>query len=206
MSKSKAQWFSTLKSWVPEWFFETEKSNVAIMQGIAKTLEAAELDIDEQKMQTMILEATSPYLDLHGYERNVTRLSGEFDAQYALRIRLKSLVSQLSRPSIIALTNALLIRGVSSIREDFSGSVFVNREEFVNRGAIVIEPIDNTFTLLVDKQIRGPHSFVDRGFFSDRIDFVGNSQSSEYVFELILNAVNENKALGTFYRIIERLE
>lgn len=206
MAKSQSQWYQTLKSWVPEWFFELEESNVAIMQGIAKILEAAEIDLDDQKMQTMILESASPYLDLHGYERNVSRLSGEFDAQYALRIRLKSLVSQLSKPSILSLVNALLIRGVATMREDFSGSVFTDRDEYVGRGTIVIEPIDNTFTLLVDKQIRGPHSFVDREFFSDRSDFVGNSESSEYVFELILNAVNENKALGTFYRIIERLE
>jgi hypothetical protein len=206
MAKTQAQWFSTLKSWVPEWFFLTDGANVAILQGIAKTLEASGLDLDEQKMQTYILESAAPYLDLHGFERTVERISGEFDAQYALRIRLKSLVSQLSKPSIISLVNALLIRGVASIREDFSGSIFVDRDEYINRGSIVIEPIHNTFTLLVDKQIRGPHSFVDREYFSDRSDFVGNSESSEYVFELILNAVNQNKALGVFYRIIERLE
>jgi hypothetical protein len=205
MAKTQAEWFSSLKSWVPEWFFEREDSNVAVFQSIAKILEASQLDVEDQQMQTFILEAVSPYLDLHGSERSVTRLSGEFDPQYAIRIRLKSLVSQLSKPSILALVNALLIKGVASIREDFEGSVFVDREEFVNRGAIVIEPIDNTFTILVDKQIRDPYSFANRENFVDRSDFVGNSESSEYVFDLILNAVNENKALGVFYRIIERI-
>lgn len=206
MLKTQAEWFKTLKSWVPEWFFIEDKSNVAVMQAMALVLASCGDDVDDLKMQTMILEATSPYLDLHGYERSVPRIEGEFDSQYRVRIQLKSLVSQISKPSILALVNALLIRGVASIREDFSGSVFVDREEFVNRGAIVIEPIHNTFSLLVDKQIRAPESFVDRENFSDRENFVGDSNSSEYVFQLILNAVNDNKALGTFYRIIERLE
>lgn len=206
MAKTQAEWYASLRSWVPEWFFEQENSNVAVFQGIAKILEASQLDVEDQKMQTFILEAVAPYLDLHGFERTVVRSPGEFDPQYAIRIRLKSLVSQLSKPAILALVNALLIKGVASIREDFEGSIFVDREEFVNRGSIVIEPIDNTFTILVDKQIRDPYSFVDREHFVDREDFVGNSESSEYIFDLILNAVNENKALGVFYRIIERLE
>lgn len=205
MSKTQAEWYLTLRSWVPEWFFEREDSNVALFQAIAKILEEAQIDVVTQQAQTFILEATNPWLDLHGDERSVKRLSGELDHQYAIRIRLKSIISQMSKPSIQALVNALLIKGICSIREDFEGSIFVDRDEFVNRGSIVIEPIHNTFTILVDKQIRDPYSFVDREHFVDREDFVGNSESSEYVFDLILNAVNENKALGTFYRIIERL-
>lgn len=206
MSKTQSEWFSTLKLWVPEWFFLAEENNVAIFQGIAKILSESEIDVDASKAQTFILEALNPYLDLHGFERSVPRLTGEFDAQYSLRIRVQSLISQLSKPSIAAIVNSLLIKGVCSIREDFEGSIFVDREEFVNRGAIVIEPLDNTFTILVDKQLRGPHSFVDREYFADRLDFVGDAESSEYVFDLILNAVNENKAFGAFYRIIERIE
>lgn len=205
MSKTQAEWYLTLRSWVPEWFFEREDSNVALFQAIAKILEEAQIDVVTQQAQTFILDATNPWLDLHGDERSVKRLSGELDPQYAIRIRLKSIISQMSKPSIQALVNALLIKGICSIREDFEGSIFVDRDEFVNRGSIVIEPIHNTFTILVDKQIRDPYSFVDREHFVDREDFVGNSESSEYVFDLILNAVNENKALGTFYRIIERL-
>lgn len=206
MAKTQADWFSTLKSWVPEWFFEKEENNVALIQSMAKVLSEAQVDVDETMAQTFIMQAQAPYLDLHGYERSVDRLSGELDPQYAIRIRLKSIISQLSKPSILAIVNSLLIKGQASIREDFEGSIFVDREEFANRGAIVVLPIDNTFTILVDKQIRDPYSFVDREYFADREAIVGNSESSDFVFDLILNAVNENKALGVFYRIIERVE
>jgi len=205
MAKSQAQWFNTLKSWVPEWFFGQNGSNVAIFQAIAKILNESEIDLDEQMMKTFILQSSDTYLDLHGYERTVVRLSSELDPPYAIRIRIKSLISQLSKPDLLAIVNSLLIKGYATIREDFEGSIFCDREEFSNRGAIVIEPIENTFTVLVDKQIRDPYSFVDREYFSDRLAFVSNSESSDFVFELILNAVNDNKAFGTLFRIIERL-
>lgn len=205
MAKTQEQWFQTLKSWVPEWFFEKEVYSVALYQAIAKLLEQAQLDVEEQQKQTFILKGSGSNLDLHGYERTVPRLGAELDPQYALRIRIKSLISQLSKVDLLAIVNSLIIRGTATIREDFEGSIFVDRSEYANRGAIVIEPIDNTFTVLVDKQIRDPYAFVEREFFSDREAFVSNSESSDYVFELILNAVNDNKAFGTLFRIIERL-
>lgn len=206
MAKTQAQWFEQLKSWVPEWFFEKEENNVAIMQALARILSESEADVADQKMQTYILEAGSPYLDLHGFERAVTRLIGELNPPYAKRIRLKSLVSQLSKPSLLSIINGLLIKGVASIREDFSGSIFSDREEFCNRGSIIIDPIENTFSILVDKQIRDPYSFADREFFCDRNNFVGDADSDDSVFELIVAAVSENKAFGALYRIIERME
>ena len=206
MAKTQAQWFEQLKGWVPEWFFEKEKNNIAILQALAKILSIAEDDVNFQKIQTFILQADSPFLDLHGFERAVTRLVGELNPPYAKRIRLKSLVSQLSKPSLLLIINDLLIKGVASMREDFSGSIFTDRDEFCNRGSIIIDPIENTFSILVDKQIRDPYSFADREFFCDRSNFVGDADSDESVFELIVAAVSENKAFGTLYRIIERME
>lgn len=206
MAKTQAQWFEQLKAWVPEWFFEKEENNVAIMQALARILAESEADVADQKKQTFILESDSPYLDLHGFERSVTRLIGELNPPYAKRVRLKSLVSQLSKPSLLTIINGLLIKGVASIREDFSGSIFSDRDEFCNRGSIIIEPIENTFSILVDKQIRDPYSFADREFFCDRESFVGDADSDEGIFELIAAAVNENKAFGALYRIIERME
>lgn len=204
-AKTQAQWFSTLKSWVPEWFFTQDKINTAIMQAVAKVLSECQADVENQQMQTFILKAGMPWLDLHGNERSVERMTGELDPQYALRVRVKSLLSQLSRPAILKIVNDLLIQGYATMREDFEGSIFCDRSEFVNRGAIVIQPIENTYTILVDKQIRDPYSFVDREFFADREAFVSDSESSSYIFDLILSSVNENKAFGTLYRIIERI-
>ncbi len=206
MAKTQDQWFESLKSWVPQWFFEREIYSYALFQAMAKILADLSDDVEDSTMQTFIDEATGAYLDLLGSERGCERLTGEFDAQYAVRIKNKSLVSQLSKPSLLSIINQLLIAGDAAIKEDWQGGVFYNRECFTNRGEIVLDPIDNTFTIVVDKQVHEPYAFFDREHFMDREDFTSTNLSSDYVFQLILNAVNDNKAFGVLYRIFERIQ
>lgn len=205
MALTKDQWYQKLRSWVPSWVFEDESSNVALFMGMAKLLEALQDDVDNLKAQTFIDEATAPYLDLLGNERSVARVSGELNPSYRVRIKTKSLKSQVSVPDLASIVNQMLIRGVCAIKEDFQGSVFLDRESFLNRGEIILTPIHNTFSIVVDKQIHEPFSFVDREYFADSEDFVGAADSNEKIFELIVEAVNENKAFGTLYRIVERI-
>ena len=206
MAKTQAQWFESLKSWVPQWFFEREIYSYALFQAMAKVLEQLSEDVEDSTRQTFIDQATGAYLDLLGSERGCVRLAGEFDAQYAIRIKNKSLVSQISKPSLLAIINQLLIAGQAAIKEDWQGGVFFDREAFHNRAEIVLDPIDNAFTIVVDKQVHEPYSFYDREYFSGREAFNGTELSSDYVFQLILNAVNDNKAFGVLYRIFERIQ
>ena len=206
MAKTQAEWYEALKTWVPQWFFEREIYSQAVLQALAKVLSLMSDDVEDTFKQTFIDDAVGAYLDLLGDERNVARLAGELDAQYAVRIKTKSLISQMSKPSLLAIINQLLIAGVAQIREDWEGGVFFNRESFFNRAEIVIQPIENTFTVVVDKQVHEPYSFFNREHFVSRGDFYGTGISSDYVFQLILNAVNDNKAFGTLYRIFERLQ
>lgn len=206
MARTKEEWFQTLKSWVPEWFFERDANNQGLFYAMAEILTLQGVEIEDTISQTFIDQADGSYLDLHGDERNVDRLSGEFDTQYAVRIKSKSLLSQLSKPALLAIINQLLIKGQAAIKEDWEGGTFFNRESFFNRGEIVIQPIENTFTIVVDRQLHDPYSFFNREYFVSRGDFIGTTESSDYVFQLILNAVNDNKAFGTLYRIIERLQ
>lgn len=206
MARNKEEWFQTLKSWVPEWFFEREEYNEAVFYAMAEILALQQAEAEDTLSQTFIDQADGSFLDLLGDERSVDRLPGEFDSQYSVRIKNKGLVSNLSKPALLSLINQLIIKGTAQIKEDWEGGSFFNREAFFNRGEVVIQPIENTFTIVVDKQLHDPYSFFDREYFCDRGDFVGTTDSSEYVFQLILNAVNDNKAFGTLYRIIERLQ
>lgn len=206
MALTQQQWYERLRTWVPTWVFETEDTNVAIFQSIALLLSLQQLSAEEFKAQTYLGTATGIWLDLHGAERGVTRLAGELDDQYRIRIRKASTISQLSVPSIKEIVDSFLIMGQATIREDFEGAVFCDRDEYANRGSLLLEPITNAFTIFVDKQVRPPESFADRESFSDRLSFTGSDVSSDYIFELIVKAVNENKALGVLYRIIERFE
>jgi len=53
--------------------------------------------------------------------------------------------------------------------------------------------------------VHEPYSFEGREYFVGRDEFVGTALSSEYVFNLIQEAVNANKGLGTLYRVIEKI-
>ena len=206
MAKTQDQWFNTLKSWVPQWFFEREIYSYALFQALAKLLTQLSEDVEDSVRQTFIDEAVGAYLDLLGDERGCVRITGEFDAQYAVRIKNKSLVNQSSKPALLAIINQLLIAGEAAVKEDWQGGVFYDRDSYYNRAEIVLDPIDNAFTIVVDKQVHEPYSFYDREYFHDRNAFTGTDLSSDYVFQLILNAVNDNKAFGVLYRIFERIQ
>ena len=205
---TQAEWFAKLKGFVPRYIWEKDELNTAILQAMAAGLSKVQEGVDSYIADTYIQTAKDGVLDTHGNERSLTRLTGqirELDAQYSKRVR--SLVNQSNVPALVSLINNFLIAGVARIRDDYEAQVFLDREFFCDRGAITIDPqIINTFTVIVDKQIHPPYSFSDREYFLDREDFMGGSESSDYIFEVIKKVIDDNKALGTLYRIIELLE
>ena len=203
MALTQDQWFTKLKNLVPSWVFENKSENVAIFKGMAKVLEQSQKDLDSHIAETFIDSATEEYLLIHGEERSVDRLDGEFISAY--RQRVKQIVSNSNLPAIKSLVDALLIRGESTIivHSSESGN-FLDRLSFLDRNIIDFQVLYNAFTILIDYQIPEPTSFLDRGVFLDREFLQGSSISSDTVFSNIIKAVNKNKAYGTVYRLIER--
>lgn len=204
MALSQSQWYEKLKSWVPQWFFETEYYQKAHWQALAKVLADMEVVLDDHIMETFIAQASGSFLDEHGIERNLTRLINEMDSQFSVRIR--NLTNSTNKPAIKQIVDGLLEVGEATILEDYEAIVFCNRETFANRGYLTIEQIYNAFSIIVDRQVHAPYSFLDREYFATRENFIGRQESSLELFELIVEAVNRAKALGVLYRLIERLE
>lgn len=205
MALTQAQWYEKIRTWVPTWFWIEEENNVAIFQALAKVLAAKHAEAEDLAAQTFLDTSTGGYLDLLGDERSAVRLEGEFDTQFARRIKTQSLVSWANKPALLQLINGFLIKGQASIKEDWEGGIFFDREHFFNRAEVPItDYIENTFTIVVDRQVADPYSYFDREHFMDREDFMGTTESSQYVFDLILAAVDDNKALGVLYRVYER--
>lgn len=202
---TQAQWYAKLKNWVPIWFQKDQTRATAILQAMAKILAARHTEMLEHWEQTFIAQADGSNLDFHGDERSLDRLSGETDTNYSVRIR--NIINQSYCAAIKGLVDQLLINGECTIVEDYNAQIFFDREVFLNRDTLFLtDVIHNTFTILVPKQLHAPYSFLDRENFSDREDFIGAAESNLEVFELILEAVNAAKAVGTFYRIVELLE
>ena len=204
MALTQAQWYAKLRSFFPRWYFQEEQNQTAHLQGLASLLATVQDEVDGHVANTMLLTAAGEYLDEHGLERAVARLTSEMDAEY--RIRVQSLANQSNKPAIKAIVDALLINGESIILEDYEAQIFASREAFLNRGHLLLEQVFNAFSIVVDPQIHAPYSFCDREYFADRENYIGQAESSQLVFDLILAAVNRVKAFGALVRIIERLE
>lgn len=207
---SQADWVAKIKSWVPNSFYEGKTVESALIQAIAKVFAEAEADVRDQQAQTFIDLAIGGYLDLLGSERSTERFTDEFDSDFRKRVKAAAVTSRANIPALIDLLNKIVIRGVVSIKEDFEGGIFFNRSAFFNRGEIGVTQIHNTFTVVVDKQVHEPHGFFDRGMYLDRGafggSFMGQVESSARVFDLLIKTINENKAFGTLFRIVERTQ
>lgn len=198
-------WAAQIRSWIPGCVYQGESSEEAVIQAMALLLDRMEQLADEHVKETFICTAEGGFLDEHGSERNIARSPGEIDLQYSERV--KNIINSTSCPEIKRIVDALLDVGEATIVEDFDAGLFFNREEaFYNRGDLLIIAIYNTFSIIVDKQVHEPYSFFDREYFMDREDFIGRLESSLELFQLIVEAVNRAKALGTLYRLVERLE
>lgn len=204
MASTKEQIYKRLISFVPSWWHQGKEESIAVahFMGIAAVFEKLELELDNHLSQTFICEATGAYLNEHGSERNLERRTGEINASFANRI--KNIINTTSCPEIKRVVDALLQVGESVIQEDTENALFLDRESFLNRGEILIDPVEPAFSIIVDNQVHDPLSFYDREYFLNREDFMGQQNSSLELFQLVVDTVNKNKACGVRYRLIER--
>lgn len=203
---TKAEWSSKIKSWVPTWFYHEKTVESALIEGLARVFSEIDSDVSDEIAQTFIGKAVSGYLGMHGDERSVKKFADEFDADFRKRVRAAAVTSRANIPALQELLNKIVIRGKASINEDYESGLFFNRGCFLNRGSIAIVPIHNTFTVVVDKQVHEPFSFIGRDSYFNRGAFFGQIESNSKIFELLIRTINENKAFGTLFRIVERTQ
>lgn len=203
MALTQDQWYQKLKQLVPNWVFERENYNQAIFQGMAKILEQSQIQYENHLKETFIDTAGEEYLDIHADERSVERLPADTIATY--RQKIKNILNNSNCPALKELVDSLLIRGESTFVENYAAENFMNRGAFLNRNAIEPEVLYNAFTIIVDYQVPEPNGFYGRESFFDREFLNGSNESLLSVFENIVSTVNNNKAFGTVYRLIERV-
>ena len=201
---TKAQWYAEIKTCVPAWFWEKEVNSKAWAMALAAVAEQLQIVVGKHFTDTMIMQSAAGVLDSHGYERSTTRLDQEVDPDYAVRVQ--NLFNQSNIPALVALINKILVAGTARIEEDFNSVPFCSREFFCNRAALFLaDPLVNGFSVVVDKQVHAPFSYLDREYFASREAFAGTSISLDRVFTLIKKITDDNKAGGTVYRIYELL-
>lgn len=202
MALTKEQWFLKLKALVPSWVFQKDGNNIAIWKGMAAILEQVQIDQENHFKETFILESSEEYLAEHGEERS--KFQYPLEPLETFRERVRLIRNQSNIPDLKALVDALLIVPESVFINNYERTNFLNRGAYLNRNIIDFKFLYNAFTIIVKYQVREPESFYDREYFAGRGNFLGSYTSSSSVLNNIIKTVNEEKAYGTVYRLIER--
>lgn len=201
MAQNLEQWYEKLRAWVPSWWFEQERYNVAVFMATAAMFQRVEQDTLDHFNTTFLGQATNPVLDLIASERGITRMAGESDS--ALVVRIQRITSQTDKTAIKQAVDKLLIVAGCKILEAPQNSPYASRRCFASRDEIECSFKENLFTIVVPKQIHVPYSFVSRLNFASRSNFAGTSTTSTAEYASIITAVNAMKAFGVMYRIVE---
>lgn len=199
-------WIKKIKSWVPDWFYDADDAKIrnAYIVALAKVLESAEIELENDHAMTFIGTAVAGFLDMMGDEIGVKRLINELDTRYRIRIRYESTKTRADIESIKKMVDELLIAGECSISEDEETALFLNQDVYLNRSYIFTETIINTFSVVVDKQVRAAETFCDRDNFLNLENVIGQVDSELELFETILQTIFDNMAGGTLFRLVER--
>lgn len=205
MALTQQQWYEKLRKFVPSWTFEGEVTSVAVFQGLAAMFAELQRDADAAFNASFILLAVGDQLDILGDERGVARLTDEEDASYALRVQ--RITSKTDRADIKALIDSLLLVGECTILEAPLDSPYCSREYFCSRSAYIVRAARNYFLVLIPQQVHSPYSFCSRAYFTSRYtwqtNFVGTLDASNTIFASVIAAVDQAKAFGVMYSILE---
>jgi hypothetical protein len=202
MALTQEQWYAKIVKFVPSWWFEKYVFAPAIFQGIAAVFAQIQQDIDDAQSATFILQSPAPIVDLLGYERSVSRLPGESTPVYAPRIQ--NMFNQVNPVALLKLINDVLIQGTATIREHGNGDGLFIGQSYINRAEVFTYIYYNTFSVIIDKQVPNPNSFISRSYFLNEASYLGTNESSAVVLSLLNLILNDNQAGGTLYRLFER--
>ena len=205
MALTQQQWYEKLRKFVPSWTFEDEKTSVAVFQAIAAVLAQVQSDADASFNATFLSRSTAPILDVEGDERGVARLTDEEDSSYYPRIQ--RITSNTDPASIKAIVDSFLLFGECTILESPLDSPYCSRDAYCSRSIFIINATRNYFLILIPKQIHAPYAFCSRLTFTSRhtwqSNFVGSLDASDSIFASIIAAVDQAKAFGVMYGILE---
>ena len=179
MALSAATWYLKLKGFLPAWFFEVEYYQKAHFLGMAGLFADLQTELDDHVTETFIASSTGDFLDMHGDERSLPRMSGEGDPSYSVRVR--NLSNQSNGPTIKRIVDGLLAVGTCFISEDYANNVFLSREQFISRKELLLDRIMNAFSVVLERQIPDP---------------------SGEVYNIVGSTINRIKAFGCPYRVI----
>jgi hypothetical protein len=204
---TQQQWYDKIKRFLPSWYFEDLNHQHGHLMGLSKLMETFQADVAAHIGETFIETAAGDFLDEHGDERTVLRLSGELDPSYRERIRI--LTNTVTYTNLKNLVDALLDSG-NLLTEDGDGLLTEDGEGldaagrsylFENWNYGYFDDGDDETALFID----APNSvWLDGTKVYNWLTFIIPTQPSPdtVIKQTITDAIEYNKAAGITYDII----
>lgn len=202
-ARTTDEWYEHIATFIPGWqLSEDVHFNRAAIRSMAGLFARLEQDADDHFDQTFIMKATGAILALHGAEVGKDPIPGETQAAY--RLRIQRVRNSSDKASILAAVNALLPVGPAVIVEAQKDAPYCSRGVFCSRGTRLMSFPRNFFLIIVPSQGHTPWSSLNRDAYANRGSYVGTLVPISQAYTNIIAAVNEMKAFGVLYGIVEK--
>lgn len=225
MARSEVEIRAQLLRHGPWWLCEPEDVLDAIVRAIAAQLARAEGAVDSLHDRTFIDLADGSWLDQHGRERGVPRFTEETDTAY--RPRVKAIEDKVTRTSILAAVDAVLLEGTSLMEEHTPDAAYavpngtdVNKQGYAGVGRAYDD--QKCFTIIIEPQRPDPKdtSFAaPNGSFDDYRSFSWeDAESGAYpqpgsypepdqlnaaeIYSRVFREIDRLRAAGVTFRVV----
>lgn len=181
MALTKDQWFTKISAWVPSWFFEQSKYNVAYFKGIAKLFADAQAFSEAEVGDTFILDADPDSLSALGEERGVNQGASESQGSFASRVQhIVNVANPDALPGVISIA---LNNGVATVIENWQYGFFDDALFFDDYGARWLDQHKNYnfITVLAPLQTGGVDADIEAA---------------------VVAAIDDNKAFGVLADVL----
>ena len=194
---TQAEWETKIKSWVPSWMAQGNRSK-AIISSMAKVYATFEEDMAYMISQTFIQKATGQYLELHATDRGKEYYPDDSDAENRLNITL--LQSSTTCQAIEDLINATLDKGAARVRNASDSVLFLNGNSFAGERVQSASEGLNVFVVSITGQESSVSSFLSNAFLNGNT-FIGGTVKGADILDRIRNIVDREKAFGVLWEL-----
>lgn len=198
MARTTEELLTQLRKLLPGHYEQAE----ALLAGFAAAMQLTEATIDTLRDLATIEDGTGMWLTLQAHGYGILRASGESDE--SLRIRLRAVEDQVTRPAIEAAVNRLIAPDVCRIVEWFDGP-YLDSGLWLDCSGAWLSGGPQSFLVVIPRQGSGfswGDSYLDNELYLDNEGAYLAEGPEDPVYAAIINEVERIRAAGVFWRLV----
>ena len=208
-------------SWMPKHFRDGDYE--LYISATAACFEDLKTKIDDFFKETRILSSNSKYLDIHGRERGLARVSygtgqtaiRESDINFANRVQrikynltkqniIDNVISVLGITNVIVKNDSEMESFFEGVQDKRASTVDLGGESYGNYGPLDLNLRNKCFSVMIEVVEQPPESFYDDGKFYNDGTFMGSKAITldDAIVEVIKTLIKQKSPAGAGFRIL----